>query len=96
MEEILITGLEELERHLQHLVQAPDTPLDAKLFDEVELQLTGKLEVPKAYSVWWQPVRLCLSQSCERLFGTEAMANSYPVGSSHMAWGFSSQQANFG
>jgi hypothetical protein len=43
MEEIPITGLEELERHVQHLVEAPETPLDAKLFDEVELQLTGKL-----------------------------------------------------
>ncbi len=41
MEEIPITGLEELERHLQQLVEAPETPLDAKLFDEVELQLTG-------------------------------------------------------
>jgi hypothetical protein len=46
MEEIPITGLEELERHVQHLVEAPETPLDAKLFDEVELQLTGKLFPP--------------------------------------------------
>jgi hypothetical protein len=43
MDQIPITGLEELERHFQQLVEAPDTPLDAKLFDEVELQLTGKL-----------------------------------------------------
>jgi hypothetical protein len=43
MDQIPITGLEELERHLQQLIEAPDTPLDAKLFDEVELQLTGKL-----------------------------------------------------
>lgn len=42
MEEIPITGLEELESHLQHLVHDPETPLNAKLFDEVELQLTGK------------------------------------------------------
>lgn len=42
MEEIPIIGLEELERHLKQLVQSPDTPLDAKLFDEVELQLTGE------------------------------------------------------
>jgi hypothetical protein len=47
MDQIPITGLEELERHLQQLVEAPDTPLDAKLFDEVELQLTGKL-----YASW--------------------------------------------
>lgn len=41
MDDVPITGLEELERHLQHVVDAPETPLDAKLFDEVELQLTG-------------------------------------------------------
>lgn len=41
MDDVPITGLEELERHLQHVVEAPETPLDAKLFDEVELQLTG-------------------------------------------------------
>lgn len=41
MNDVPITGLEELERHLQHVVDAPETPLDAKLFDEVELQLTG-------------------------------------------------------
>ena len=43
MAELPVTGLEELELHLQHLIQAPDTPLNASLFDEVELQLTGKL-----------------------------------------------------
>jgi hypothetical protein len=43
MEEIPIHGLEELERHVQQLVEAPETPLNAKLFDEVELQLNGKL-----------------------------------------------------
>jgi hypothetical protein len=40
---IPVTGLEELEKHLQQLVRIPETPLDTKLFDEVELQLTGKL-----------------------------------------------------
>lgn len=44
MEETPISGLEELELHLKLLVEAPDTPLNAKLFDEVELQLTGKSE----------------------------------------------------
>lgn len=43
MEEIPVTGLEELEKHLEVLVEAPETPLNAKLFDEVELQLTGML-----------------------------------------------------
>ena len=42
MEEIPVHGLEELERHVQQLVEAPKTPLNAKLFDEVELQLNGK------------------------------------------------------
>jgi hypothetical protein len=41
MDGVPITGLEELERHIQHLLEDPDTPVDAKLFDEVELQLTG-------------------------------------------------------
>ena len=42
MEDIPLTGLEELEKHLQQLLEDPDnTPVDAKLFDEVELQLTG-------------------------------------------------------
>lgn len=41
MEEIPITGLEELERHLQFISENQETPLNAKLFDEVELQLTG-------------------------------------------------------
>jgi hypothetical protein len=41
MEEIPITGLEELEAHLRQVTDDPETPLNAKLFDEVELQLTG-------------------------------------------------------
>jgi hypothetical protein len=41
-ESIPVAGAEELEEHLQLVLQAPDTPLNAKLFDEVELQLTGK------------------------------------------------------
>ena len=39
--QIPITGLEELESHLNQIADNPDTPLNAKLFDEVELQLTG-------------------------------------------------------
>ncbi|KAG9233691.1 hypothetical protein BJ875DRAFT_505237 [Amylocarpus encephaloides] len=38
--DVPVTGLEELEDHLQQVVAAPDTELNAKLFDEVELQLT--------------------------------------------------------
>lgn len=41
MGDIPISGLDKLEVHLQQLLEAPDTPLDAKLFDDVELQLTG-------------------------------------------------------
>jgi hypothetical protein len=36
-----IFRLEELEAHLQELIASPDVPLDKKLFDAVELQLTG-------------------------------------------------------
>jgi hypothetical protein len=45
MEDLPITGLEELERHLQKIQDDPETPLDGKLFDEVELQLTGRLSL---------------------------------------------------
>ena len=41
MENVPVTGLEDLEKHLHQLVDAPETPLKAKLFDEVELQLSG-------------------------------------------------------
>lgn len=46
MEDIRITGLEELEKHLQKLLENGETPVDAKLFDEVELQLTGMVDAP--------------------------------------------------
>lgn len=42
MENAPIDGLELLEKHLNVLVQKPETPFDAKLFDDVELQLTRK------------------------------------------------------
>jgi hypothetical protein len=64
MEEIPVTGLEELECHLQQLVDAPDTPLNAKLFDEVELQLTGKLRLWLIVSVLWEET-VGLSQVAE-------------------------------
>jgi hypothetical protein len=37
-----VTGLEQLEKHLQIVSEDINTPLDAQLFDEVELQLTGE------------------------------------------------------
>lgn len=42
MENAPIDGLEALERHLKVLIEKPETPFDAKLFDDVELQLTRK------------------------------------------------------
>jgi len=42
MDHVPITGLEELQNHLQRVAEDPETPLEAKLFDEVELQLNGK------------------------------------------------------
>jgi hypothetical protein len=43
MDEVKVSGLKELENHLQEVIAFPDTTLDAKLFDDVELQLNGRL-----------------------------------------------------
>jgi hypothetical protein len=43
MDEVKVSGLEDLEAHLRQVIAFPDTQLDAKLFDDVELQLNGKL-----------------------------------------------------
>ncbi|OIW32279.1 hypothetical protein CONLIGDRAFT_264658 [Coniochaeta ligniaria NRRL 30616] len=40
METVPVTGLEELDKHLDELVEDPTIDLNAKLFDHVELQLT--------------------------------------------------------
>lgn len=42
MDDIPVLGLAELEDHMGKLAEAPDTPVNAKLFDDVELQLTGR------------------------------------------------------
>jgi hypothetical protein len=42
MEQVKVSGLRELENHLQKIIAFPDTALDAKLFDDVELQLNGR------------------------------------------------------
>lgn len=42
MFDLRITGLQELREHLRELSGDPTLPLQAKLFDHVELQLTGK------------------------------------------------------
>jgi hypothetical protein len=43
MDHVPVSGIDELERHLQQILAEPDTTsINAKLFDEVELQLNGK------------------------------------------------------
>lgn len=49
METSSITGLDDLDQHIQEILQAPDAPLNAKLFDEVELQLTGTSDI---FLIW--------------------------------------------
>lgn len=39
---IPITGLDELTAHLDDLVASPETPLQPKILDDIELQLTGQ------------------------------------------------------
>lgn len=41
MDDIPVTGLDELDKHLDDLVRDATIPLNAKLIDDVELQLTG-------------------------------------------------------
>lgn len=40
MDNVKIDRLDELEKHVEVLVATPATQIDAKLFDDVELQLT--------------------------------------------------------
>lgn len=42
MDHVPVSGIDELEQHLQQILAEPDTTVNAKLFDEVELQLNGK------------------------------------------------------
>jgi hypothetical protein len=42
MESIPISGLDELDKHLDDLIQDVNLALNPKLFDDVELQLTGR------------------------------------------------------
>jgi hypothetical protein len=41
-----IHGLDDLDNHLDELIEDPNTQIEAKLFDDVELQLTGPSELP--------------------------------------------------
>jgi hypothetical protein len=55
MDDRPVHGLEDLEKHLDLLIADPETPLDAKLIDDVELQLTG----------WWNfPQIQCFIFAC--------------------------------
>lgn len=40
---ISVTGVEELEKHLDELISDPNLEPTLKLFDDVELQLTGRV-----------------------------------------------------
>ncbi len=40
-----IDRLEEFQTHIQTLVSTPETAMDTKLFDDIELQITRKLHL---------------------------------------------------
>ena len=40
-----LSGVDELDEHLDELLQDDQLPLNAKLFDNVQLQLTGQIEI---------------------------------------------------
>jgi hypothetical protein len=48
MDSVPVTGLDELDAHLNELLQDPNIPINAKLFDDVELQLTGTSSLVQA------------------------------------------------
>ena len=63
MDGIPVSGLAELENHMEKLSEAPDTLVNAKLFDDVELQLTGRFvqlstTTNKMAWLFWQTVIL--------------------------------------
>ena len=54
MDNVPVSGLPELQTHLQQLVNDPSLPFNLKLLDDVELQLTGKLSpssIIKSYDI---------------------------------------------
>lgn len=57
---IPVTGLDDLTAHMDALIADPSTPLNAKLFDDLELQLTGTLPL-LCYLQLYSPVMLLLS-----------------------------------
>ncbi|KAK1624447.1 hypothetical protein BDP81DRAFT_329910 [Colletotrichum phormii] len=57
-----ISGLAELEKHLDDLVASPDTPLEPKLLDDVELQL-NETNIPPLLPVLLPPLITILKTS---------------------------------
>jgi len=49
MEITPITGLDALDKHIDDLIQDPTLTLNAKVFDDIELQLTGRCLPTKPY-----------------------------------------------
>lgn len=58
MENAPVTGLDELDKHLDDLLQDPDLAVNPKLFDDVELQLTGKYTKVKSREITTTLTRL--------------------------------------
>lgn len=48
---IPVSGVDDLEKHLDQLASDPNLPLDNKLFDHVELQVTGMPSLPSHLSM---------------------------------------------
>ncbi|TRX93605.1 hypothetical protein FHL15_005577 [Xylaria flabelliformis] len=48
---IPVSGVDDLEKHLDQLVSDPTLPPDSKLFDHVELQMTGTLNFPPEHAL---------------------------------------------
>jgi hypothetical protein len=65
-----ITGLEELDKHLDELVDNPSIELNAKLLDHVELQLTGTASA--------LPAELCLGKRRRTTGLTMSCRREYP------------------
>jgi hypothetical protein len=54
-----VARLAELQAHLDKLVREPDTSLDGQLFDDVELQIFGKLILVALELTSQKPTRPC-------------------------------------
>lgn len=50
-ETIPVTGVDELDKHLDELIADPTIPSNIKLFDDVTLQLTRKFSIYKFF-IW--------------------------------------------